>query len=541
MSLETPVLAAVVHSSGSEPVTAEVRLDALRPDEVLVDVAASGICHTDLTAIDGGSPFAYPAVFGHEGAGTVVRVGDAVTRVAPGDRVVLTFDSCGGCRRCRDGHPAYCEEFAARNYRGARPDGSATVADRAGEPIRAAWMAQSSWATRAIARETNVVPLGEDLPFALAAPLGCGVLTGAGTVLNVLAPAHEDRLLVVGAGSVGLAGLMAARARGCAAVTVVEPDPARRELALALGATRALAPAELEVRRGSFEHALDTVGSQEALDLAIGALATPGTCATVALRRGGNPVTVSQTALLWGRTLTGVIEGDAVPTEAVPLLVGLWRAGLFPLERLVSPFPFSRLDDAVAAARTGAAVKAVLVMREDGATPAGAAATRGGTAADRVRAIAAAGQGDADELAALWDVLPEARAADLTGLWRGTGIDTGHRIHSTLERSGWFGKNFVDDAHVQPIVCRDPDGTLVADAGLAGGGAWLADCAHRGKVTATMTYDSRPIHDHFVRVDRDTLLGVMAGRAAGDPRIPYYFVLARVEGAPAGPLPERGA
>ncbi|WP_082098965.1 alcohol dehydrogenase catalytic domain-containing protein [Demequina iriomotensis] len=526
MTIEAPTIAAVVGARDEDPVLTEVRLDTLRGDEVLVDIAASGVCHTDLTAIDGGVPVGYPMVLGHEGAGTVVATGAAVAHVAVGDRVVLTFDSCGTCARCRDRHPAACVEFASRNYRGARPDGSPTMHDADGRPLGAAWLAQSSWSTRAIARAANTVPIGDEIPFALAAALGCGVLTGAGTVLNVLRPGLDDGLLVIGAGTVGLAAVMAARAAGCARIVVVEPSEARRALALELGAQVAIAPAELDPRAHRCTRALDTVGTQGAIDAALGALAAPGMCATVALRPGANAITVSQTALLWGRSLVGVIEGDAVPATAVPMLVRLWRAGLLPLERLVTRFPFGHAAEAVRAARSGEAVKPVLVMHDD-ARDAATPPVRTGTAATRVRAIAAAGHGDADELAALWDVLPAVRSDDLRGLWRGTGIDTGHRVHAMLTRASWYGKDFVDGAHVQPLVCRDAAGALRADAELAGGGAWLADCEHRGKVTAAMSYDARPTHDHFVRVDADAVLGVMAGRGALDGGRPYFFLLER--------------
>ncbi|MDN4483135.1 alcohol dehydrogenase catalytic domain-containing protein [Demequina lignilytica] len=533
-------LAATVREPGGAPEIAEVRLDALRADEVLVAVAASGVCHTDLTALDGGVGYAFPAVFGHEGAGTVVEVGSAVTRVAAGDRVVLTFDSCGTCRRCRDGHPASCEEFAARNYRGARADGSPTLRDAAGEPVAAAWMAQSSWATHAIARETNVVRIGDHIPFTLAAPLGCGVLTGAGTVLRALRPTDRDSLLVVGAGTVGLSAVMAGRALGCATITVVEPDAGRRALAIELGADAAVAPDAFDPRATAHDLAIDTVGTQESLDAALGGLASPGVCATVALRPGVNRVTVSQTALLWGRTLVGVIEGDAVPDATIPLLVEMWRAGLLPLERLVVPFRFERVDDAVGAARVGRAVKAVLTFGDE-PVPAASGPTVA-SAADRVRRIAAAGAGDAAELEMLWDLLPAARAADLRGLWHGAGIDTGHRTQQLLVSSRWYGKNFIDAETVQPLVVRDEHGELRSASALAGGaGAWLADAAHRGKVTATMSYDARPLHDHFVRVDADTLLGVMAGRGALDDGRPYYFVLERDPRGEVGPLPELDA
>ncbi|WP_200807822.1 alcohol dehydrogenase catalytic domain-containing protein [Demequina sp. NBRC 110056] len=531
-------VAAVATVAGREPELREVVLTPLQPDEVLVEVAASGVCHTDLTALDGAVPLALPAVLGHEGAGTVVAVGARVTAVAVGERVVMTFDACGACRRCREGHPASCAEFAARNYSGARPDGSATLTDESGARISGSWLGQSSWATHAIARETNVVPIGPDLPFVLAAPLGCGVLTGAGTVLNVLRPGHDDRVLVVGAGTVGLAAVMAARAVGVATITVVEPDEARRALAGELGADAAISPEEARELRGTHDLALDTVGTQAAIDLALGALVTPGACATVALRGGANRVTVSQTALLWGRSLTGVIEGDAEPAELIPRLVGLWRAGLFPLESLVTRVPFEDIGAAVAMTRGGEAVKAVLAMADAPPESTPPLALRV-SAAERLRQIMADGTGRSWELAALWDVLPAARAATLTGLWRGVGIDTGHRIHRALVKASWYGKNFVDAAHVQPIVSRDVDGSLWANLALSGGGAWLSDQAHRGKVCATMTYDTRPVHDHFVSVDDDTVLGVMAGAGALDGGEPYYFVLERDRDAHPGAVPER--
>ncbi|QTX03794.1 alcohol dehydrogenase catalytic domain-containing protein [Agromyces archimandritae] len=536
----TAALAAVVAGRGHAPVPSPVRLDELRDDEVLVRIAASGICHTDLTAIDGAVPFGFPAVFGHEGAGVVEATGSAAAGVEPGDRVVLTFDSCGVCARCASGHPAYCEQFGRRNSAGARPDGSATLRGEGGEVISGSWMAQSSWATFAIARASNVVPIDDDVPFAIAAPLGCGVLTGAGTVLGTLRPGPGDRLVVLGAGAVGLSGMLAAHVSGCGDVVVVEPDAGRRTLALELGATAAVEPEELAALLRATRPAdrvLDTVGTPAAVEAALAALASPGACATVALRSGANPVTVSQSRLLWGRSISGVIEGDARPAALVPMLARLWRAGLFPVDRFIRTFAFGDVDEAVAAARSGSAVKPVLVMDPADAVPPAPAPT---TVPARLRALAAPGvRADVDELLAIWDVLPTVGPAELRGFWRGRAFDTGHGMLRTLERAAWVGKHFVSDETVRPIVCDDGAGGLVADLRLSrGGGASLVRMEHRGRVTATMLYDRMPVHDHFVRVDADTLLGVMAGEGTLDAGRPFLFLLERAEDP--GEIPSRG-
>ena len=351
--------AAVLRAPGAPLRIEEVELDGPRDGEVLVRVAATGICHTDLDAAAGRVPLPLPAVLGHEGAGVVEAVGAGVKDLAPGDHVVLSFDSCGACATCAADRPAYCERFHALNHSGRRRDGSATMS-QAGADVHGSFLGQSSFATYAIASTRNAVRVDADLPLELLAPLGCGVQTGAGAVLNVLRPEPGAGIAVFGLGAVGLAAVMAARLAGCATIVAVDPLEQRRALALELGATTAAAPGDRLPR--DLDHAVDAVGAADVVTAALRVLRSPGTCATVGFRGVPNPVTIDQGHLLFGRTLTGVIEGDADPRRFLPALVALYRGGELALERLVTTFAFDDLAAALDAARRGAVVKPVLVF-----------------------------------------------------------------------------------------------------------------------------------------------------------------------------------
>lgn len=515
-------VAAIVRDRGGSPLLERVRVADPRAGEVRVRVLASGVCHTDLVAIDGGVGYPFPALFGHEGAGVVEAVGEGVTRVRPGDRVVLSFASCGSCRSCSEGHPAYCDRFGALNN---KPESDAVSVADTGEPVSAAFMRQSSWATRVIAHESNAVPIPPDIPAVIAAPLGCGVLTGAGTVLNVLRPEPGDDLLVLGGGAVGLSAVMVAKARGCRTVIVSDPLPARRELALELGATVAVSPEDVAAavaEHGPVRHVLDTVGTQETMDSALAALAPRGTVASVALRPGGNRVSIQQGRLLWGRTVTGAIEGDAVVARDIPRLVELWRAGLLPLEKIITEYGLDDIAQAIDDTRAGRTIKAVLIT-DDGGFEAAAAADATPNLLDTLRDRTL----DDDALAALWRSLPPVQTSELRGLWHGWAVTTGHRAERMLERSGWYGKRFHSDEQVDPIIVRSADGDLVADESFSRGGASLWRVERDGVHTAAMVYDALPIVDSFTRISADAVLGVMGGKNTADDGRDFYFVLER--------------
>ena len=216
--------AAVVSRPGGPFVFQDVELDGPRPGEALVRMVACGICHTDIAARDGLFGLDFPAVFGHEGAGIVESVGREVVRVRPGDKVVISFGSCGKCSHCKDAHPAHCKDFERLNFGCARPDGSSAIHDTRGTAVGCCFFGQSSLAFHALAGERNLVPVdaADNDELALFAPLGCGVQAGAGTVMNELKPRPGESFVVFGAGTVGLSALMAARMAGATPIVAVE-------------------------------------------------------------------------------------------------------------------------------------------------------------------------------------------------------------------------------------------------------------------------------------------------------------------------------
>lgn len=364
------ITAAVTRAPGADFEFAKLELEPPRADEIRVRIAAVGVCHTDLVAREGGMPMSLPAVFGHEGAGVVDAVGEAVTKVKPGDRVALTFRSCGQCARCKSGDPAYCYMMPALNYIGMRPDG--TKALKEGETaVSSNFFGQSSFATHALAYETNVVKLPDDMPFELAAPLGCGIQTGAGGVMIALGAPAGSSILITGGGAVGLAAVMGAAIQGCGTIIVLEPHAARRALAEELGATHVLDPAQAgdlaaavrAILPTGVDYAFDTTGRSDVLAGIMGALAPKGVLGVVGIPAPGSPLPGDLgNVLTFGQTVRGIIEGDSEPDVFLPQLVEAWRAGRLPLEKLVRTFPFAEINQAIAAQHHGDCVKVVLTL-----------------------------------------------------------------------------------------------------------------------------------------------------------------------------------
>ena len=361
--------AAVVEAKGASFVLQEVELSELRPDELLVRIQASGVCHTDIVVRDQWYPVPLPAVLGHEGGGIVERVGSGVSGVAPGDRVSLSFNSCGECRYCLTGRPSYCADFFARNFGSSRPDGSSPI-KRNGATINGNYFGQSSFATYAVANVRSAVKLTDDIPFEVVAPFGCGIQTGAGSVLNSLRPPAGSSICVFGAGSVGLAAIMAASLSGCTTIIAVDLVPARLKMALSVGATHAIdARSEdavarvVEITGGGADYSLEVTASPKVLRQALECLAPTGVCGLIGAAAFGTEASLDMNSILIpGRTVRGLVEGDSIPQLFIPRLVELWRQGKFPVDRIVSTYDFDAIDQAVHDAETGAVIKPVLRM-----------------------------------------------------------------------------------------------------------------------------------------------------------------------------------
>lgn len=364
------ITAAVSREGTPAPALEEIEIDEPRAGEILVRVVAAGICHTDLRAHEGGAlPTPRPVVLGHEGAGIVERVGMGVTHVKPGDHVVMSGSSCGVCSSCLPLHPSYCREVMPRSFGGQRMDGSSALSKQ-DERIHGHFFGQSSFATHAIADARGAVPVPKDVPLDIVAPLGCGIITGAGAVLYSFGVKPGQSIVVFGTGGVGLSAVMAARLSGAKAIIAVDPIAGRRALAEELGATHSFDPNEgdipariREILPDGADFSFNTTTAAPVFDTAVEVLGMMGTAGFVAAPRGS--WSLNAFALLsGGKKLRGILGGDAAPQTAIPMMIDYWRQGRFPIDRLIRHYEFAEIGDAFADCRHGVTIKPVLRMPE---------------------------------------------------------------------------------------------------------------------------------------------------------------------------------
>lgn len=348
----------------------ELTIDDPRPDEVLVRFTATGLCHTDLEVAAGRMPTPFPVVAGHEGAGVIEAVGSAVTGFSQGDRVVASFSFCGTCRNCLRGQPAYCPDHFPLNFGAQRADGSVGFRDASGDPVRDQFFGQSSFAGYGLCRPSSLIRVpGTSLPDHVLAPLGCGVITGAGAVWNVLEVFPGSSVAVFGAGAVGLSAVMAAVAAGASRIIVSDIHRSRLDLAVRLGATDVFdatngAGAETvrELTAGlGVDFSVESTGVPAVMAQAVAALAPLGSAAILGVAPDGADLHTNAFALLEGRTVTGSIVGHQAPAVLVPRILALHGKGLFPLEAMISTYPLDDINKAVDDVRSGAVAKAVLL------------------------------------------------------------------------------------------------------------------------------------------------------------------------------------
>jgi len=349
--------------------------DTLRPNECLVRIKATGVCHTDLNfAAERGMPDMFPGVFGHEGAGIVERIGSDVTKVAKGDHVIVCFTSCGECKYCERKQSSYCDLWFKYNFGVGRLDGSKTFSDvHDGKRIMSHFFGQSSFAKHIVVMETGLVKVDKDVPFEKMAPLGCGVMTGAGAMLNVIQPKKDMNICVVGAGAVGLSAIMALNTLDEPPKRVIAVDivPERLELARTYGATHGvnskvrtkLMDVLMDITHGQgIDGSIDTTGRPEVVQELIHSSARKGKIIAVGVGKLENNVPINTfEAVQSGCSYIGCNQGDAYPQEFLPYLLEKHAEGKFPYDKLIQTYPAKELDKAAKDALSGKTVKPVLI------------------------------------------------------------------------------------------------------------------------------------------------------------------------------------
>jgi S-(hydroxymethyl)glutathione dehydrogenase / alcohol dehydrogenase len=355
----------------------ELELAPPGPHEALVRLHASGVCHSDQNAIDGTAATRCPAVLGHEGAGVVEAVGPGTTAVAPGDRVALSWlPSCGVCEQCRRELPHLCTAAFPAMDAGGLLDGT-TRLSLDGRPVYH-YSLLSTFADHAVVPERSCVPIPADVPFAVAALVGCAVTTGVCAAWRAAAVRPGDRVAVFGCGGVGLSAVMGAAAAGAEPIVAVDPNADRMAAAAELGATGAVAWADgpdetaeavRELTGGGVDHAFEATGRPEAMRAAFLSTRPHGQAVLMGIPREDAELRVP--ARLIPRTerrVIGALYGSARPERDFPLILDAYRRGRLPLDRLISHrLPLEQIERGFELLRSGASRRAVVELVADGA------------------------------------------------------------------------------------------------------------------------------------------------------------------------------
>ncbi len=347
--------------------------DQPKAHEVLVHIVASGICHTDQAVRDGSAgAYAYPGIVGHEGAGIVEKIGDYVTTVHVGDHVVLSYDYDGTCKNCLRGHPSSCINWAKLNTAGTRPDGSFAFSKDDGTNV-SNFFNQSSFTTETLVQDRNVTVVGKDVDLRKVGPLGCGFITGSGTVFNGLNPKEGSTIAIVGTGAVGSGALMAAKIKGCEKIICVDIHDNRLAQAKELGATDTINSADedwvakvKELTNGQgVDYAIDTTGVAPVMHQAVDALASGGHLAPIAVTTKELSFQTWNELTAFQKHVDGVLMGDAIPQLAITTLINFWKAGKFPFDKLEKFYDFDQINEANDASLDGSVIKPVMIMDKD--------------------------------------------------------------------------------------------------------------------------------------------------------------------------------
>ncbi len=365
------IKAAIIEEAGQDFRIVDMELAEPGYGEVLVKVAACGVCHTDEVARQQLIPVPLPAVFGHEGSGVIEALGPGVTDFSVGDRVGFSFGYCGTCEAYRTGRPYGCRENRRLNFSGVQFDGTKRL--RYKEAPVSSFFGQGAFATYAVVHRNNLIPVPEDMPLELAAPMGCGIQTGAGSIFNFIRPSADTSVIISGCGPVGLCAVMAAKISGCSTIIACDVIDSRLAMAEELGATHLINAKRVEsvaeeakrLTDGLGTHyAVDCTGIGECVRASLNSTRPLGVCAVVGATQ---ELTINVENELMGaaKIMGGVVEGCCVPQLFIPKLIHYYRQGRFPFDKMVKYYKFSEINQAFADTKSGKVIKAVLRMDWD--------------------------------------------------------------------------------------------------------------------------------------------------------------------------------
>jgi aryl-alcohol dehydrogenase len=353
------IQAAVHFGRDAELVIQEIDLEEPRPDEVLIKTIACGVCHTDIWVQQN---YSGVMVLGHEASGIVERAGSDVETLAEGDHVVTAYNWCGECEACRRGRTWKCDHFD-ENFDGFRQDGT-TPFSLNGKPV-VPLMREGGFAVRMVCHKNSIVKIDPALDLRLLGPLGCGIMTGAGSVLNYLNPEAGRPVAVFGTGCVGLSAIMAARIAGCDPIIAVDRVPSRLDMAVELGATHCVDGEKADIVKtiknicGGVDYAFDTSGSSRLLG-AMRHVLNPGASACgVGI---GGMLALSERERQEGKSWISTNTGFSFPPLFIPKLLEYYKSGQFPFDKMFRFYRFEEINEAFEASRACAAVKPIVLM-----------------------------------------------------------------------------------------------------------------------------------------------------------------------------------
>lgn len=364
------IKAAVLNEVNQPYVIEDLELSDIRDDEVLVKIVATGMCHSDNVVRQGYTEYPMPIVLGHEGSGIVEKVGKNVNEFETGDHVVLSFAYCRHCDSCLTGLPASCDDWNYINFHGKRDDDTPYLSREDGTAVTR-FFGQSSFATYSIASPSSLTKIDKAVDLRLVGPLGCGFLTGSGTVFNGIQPKAGSTIAIFGTGAVGLAAMMAAKISGCTKVIAVDIHDNRLELAKELGATHTINSKNFDVKEAIMEltdgkgvnNSVDTTGVNEVVRTSIEILSVGGSVAPVAAS-GDMEINTTNDFTMQNRNLVGARMGKAIPQLSIRQMVDFYQAGNFAFDKLAKFYKFEDINKAEEESVSGQVIKPILILDE---------------------------------------------------------------------------------------------------------------------------------------------------------------------------------